>query len=170
MWNFGLICVRLSNHRKLVHSKCICCFILPYLVSVDRVHHYTTYNRMQSNSKLPKVGECNYIFQDNVYIDVMTSFENSYYSPLFLLFQYVMYIPGLTILLKIPLVMPFISCHLDKIRGGWERGGGGSRKVSPTKPLQDVRTVPAKDSCTINFPAQFSNNQSNGRVINVRST
>lgn len=36
-------------------------------------------------------------------------------------FQYVMYLPGLTMLLKIPLVMPCISNHLEAIRGGYER-------------------------------------------------
>ncbi len=37
-------------------------------------------------------------------------------------FQYCMYLPALTILLKIPLI--FLSGYLDKIRGGWERGKG----------------------------------------------
>jgi len=36
-------------------------------------------------------------------------------------FQYVLYIPGLTILLKIPLVLPPLSSHLDKIRSGYVR-------------------------------------------------
>ena len=82
-----------------------------------------------------------------------------------------MYIPGLTILFKIPLVMPFISCHLDKIRGGYERGSG-TKKVSPTKPLaaSEKTSIPSKDSFTINFPTQFTNDQRHGRVINVRST
>jgi len=37
-------------------------------------------------------------------------------------FQYALYVPGLTVLLKAPLVIPPISWHLDKIRGGYERG------------------------------------------------
>merc|ERR1712154_67796 len=36
-------------------------------------------------------------------------------------FQYCLYFPGLAILLKIPLILPGISHHLDKIRGGYER-------------------------------------------------
>ena len=39
----------------------------------------------------------------------------------FMLFQYCLYFPGLAILLKIPLILPGISHHLDKIRGGYER-------------------------------------------------
>lgn len=37
-------------------------------------------------------------------------------------FQYCLYFPGLTMFLKIPLILPGISHHLDKIRGGYERG------------------------------------------------
>jgi len=44
-------------------------------------------------------------------------------------FQYVLYIPGLTVLLKLPLMIPPISWHLDKIRSGYERGV--SSKVGP---------------------------------------
>jgi len=44
-------------------------------------------------------------------------------------FQYVLYIPLLTILLKIPLVLPPISSHLDKIRSGYVR----SSMISHTK-------------------------------------
>merc|ERR1711874_313773 len=36
-------------------------------------------------------------------------------------FQYVLYIPLLTILLKIPLLLPPLSSHLDKIRSGYVR-------------------------------------------------
>ena len=48
---------------------------------------------------------------------------------LLFLFQYVLYIPGLTVLLKLPLMIPPISWHLDKIRSGYERGV--SSKVGP---------------------------------------
>jgi len=41
-------------------------------------------------------------------------------------FQYCLYIPGLTILLKIPLVLPPLSTHLDNIRGGYVRSKGGT--------------------------------------------
>lgn len=41
-------------------------------------------------------------------------------------FQYVLYIPGLTILMKIPLVLPPLSTHLDNIRGGYVRTKGGN--------------------------------------------
>jgi len=44
-------------------------------------------------------------------------------------FQYALYIPGITILLKIPLVLPPLSGHLDKIRGGYVRGG--DKQTSP---------------------------------------
>merc|ERR1712109_229143 len=37
-------------------------------------------------------------------------------------FQYALYVPGLTILLKLPLVLPPISTHLDRIRAGYVRG------------------------------------------------
>jgi hypothetical protein len=80
-----------------------------------------------------------------------------------------MYIPGLAILLKIPLVMPFISGHLDKIRGGYERKSAIA-KIAPTKPLKQDSMQQSKDSFTVNFPPQFTTNQSNGRMINVRST
>jgi len=42
-------------------------------------------------------------------------------------FQYVLYIPALTILLKIPLVLPPLSSHLDKIRSGYVRSSLISR-------------------------------------------
>lgn len=38
-------------------------------------------------------------------------------------FQYALYIPALTVALKLPLVLPPLSCHLDSIRGGYVRGG-----------------------------------------------
>ena len=43
------------------------------------------------------------------------------YRQPFYCFQYCLYFPGLAILLKIPLILPGISHHLDKIRGGYER-------------------------------------------------
>lgn len=49
-------------------------------------------------------------------------------------FQYALYIPGLTVFLKIPLVLPPLSCHLDNIRGGYVRG---------TKKTSAVDTVPS---------------------------
>jgi len=47
-------------------------------------------------------------------------------------FQYALYIPLLTILLKIPLVLPPLSCHLDKIRSGYVRTNllCGSKKTA----------------------------------------
>ena len=36
-------------------------------------------------------------------------------------FQYAVYLPGLAILMKIPLILPCIDKKLQKIRGGWER-------------------------------------------------
>ncbi len=38
-----------------------------------------------------------------------------------------MYLPALAILLKIPLL--FLSGYLDKIRGGWERGGKNAKNT-----------------------------------------
>lgn len=37
-------------------------------------------------------------------------------------FQYVLYIPGITLLLKLPLLIPPLSTHLARIRGGYVRG------------------------------------------------
>lgn len=37
-------------------------------------------------------------------------------------FQYALYIPGITIVLKLPLVLPPLGTHLDRIRGGYVRG------------------------------------------------
>ena len=37
------------------------------------------------------------------------------------LFQYAFWIPGLTIALKLPLIIPPIDWYLTKIRGGWTR-------------------------------------------------
>ena len=37
-------------------------------------------------------------------------------------FQYGVYVPGLAILTKIPLIFPCVDNMLQKIRGGWERG------------------------------------------------
>lgn len=40
-----------------------------------------------------------------------------------------MYLPALMVLLKIPLL--FLSGHLKKIRGGWEREKEGRKKMYP---------------------------------------
>ena len=63
------------------------------------------------------------------------------------LFQYALYIPGLTILMKIPIVLDdwLQIGYLNKIRGGWERNskwGTGSKVDSeagnaPVKQLDD---------------------------------
>jgi len=37
-------------------------------------------------------------------------------------FQYAIYLPGLAIIMKIPLLLPCVDQMLEKIRGGWERG------------------------------------------------
>ena len=37
-------------------------------------------------------------------------------------FKYALYIPGLTLLMKLPLVLPPLSGHLYKIRAGFVRG------------------------------------------------
>ncbi len=37
------------------------------------------------------------------------------------LFQYCMYFPGVTLLLKLPLTLPCVSSQLERIRGGFER-------------------------------------------------
>jgi len=78
-----------------------------------------------------------------------------------------MYIPGLTILLKIPLVMPGISCYLDKIRGGWERKSAFKNNLSGVT-LTNTLTDSSKNK-TYNI-AMPDENQSSGRVFNVRST
>jgi len=43
-------------------------------------------------------------------------------------FQYALYIPFLTMLLKIPLVIPPLSTHLDKIRSGYVRSSSKAAK------------------------------------------
>ncbi len=43
--------------------------------------------------------------------------------------QSCMYLPALMVLLKIPLL--FLSGHLKKIRGGWEREKEGRKKMYP---------------------------------------
>jgi len=52
-------------------------------------------------------------------------------------FQYVLYIPLLTILLKIPLLLPPLSSHLDKIRSGYVRTNlfGGNKNQIDNKTL-----------------------------------
>ena len=49
-------------------------------------------------------------------------------------FQYVLYIPFLTILLKLPLVLPPLSSHLTKIRSGYVR----SRNKKQSNSSQNV--------------------------------
>ena len=44
---------------------------------------------------------------------------NLFFCPF--LFQYAFWIPGLTIALKLPLIIPPIDWYLTKIRGGWTR-------------------------------------------------
>merc|ERR1719341_1191831 len=45
-------------------------------------------------------------------------------------FQYALYVPGLTILLKLPLVLPPLSTHLDRIRAGYVRGSSPPNSAS----------------------------------------
>ena len=49
-------------------------------------------------------------------------------KPMTLFVKYALYVPGMTILLKVPLVVPPLSTHLDRIRGGYVRG---NNKPSP---------------------------------------
>ena len=49
-------------------------------------------------------------------------------------FQYVLYVPFLTILLKLPLVLPPLSTHLTKIRAGYVR----SRNTKQQSPSENV--------------------------------
>ena len=53
------------------------------------------------------------------------------YMMLFL--QYSIWVPGLTIALKIPLLLPCVDYHLTKIRGGWTRGINESNKAWSNK-------------------------------------
>jgi len=53
-------------------------------------------------------------------------------------FQYVLYIPGLTILLKIPLVLPPLSSHLDKIRSGYVRSSLISRNNNKKEKKNEI--------------------------------
>jgi len=53
-------------------------------------------------------------------------------------FQYVLYIPGLTILLKIPLVLPPLSSHLDKIRSGYVRSSLISRNNNEKEKKNEI--------------------------------
>merc|ERR1739842_179093 len=45
-------------------------------------------------------------------------------------FQYVLYVPFLTILLKLPLVLPPLSTHLTKIRAGYVRSRNTKQQSS----------------------------------------
>jgi hypothetical protein len=85
--------------------------------------------------------------------------------------QYVMYIPGLTILLKIPLILPGISCYLEKIRSGYERHSVFDKVVVDIKPAhQETWTaVTSKEkSQGVLLPSFFKH--SNSVTINTRTT
>ena len=45
------------------------------------------------------------------------------------LFQYALYIPFVTIVMKVFLIIPPIDWHLTKIRGGWERHGNKAGRI-----------------------------------------
>lgn len=77
-----------------------------------------------------------------------------------ILFQYVMYIPGLAILLKIPLVMPGLSGHLENIRGGWERNSASKNNILQTKFREPFKNT----NYTIAMP---DGQKSSGRIISV---
>merc|ERR1712226_369272 len=49
-------------------------------------------------------------------------------------FQYALYVPGLTILLKLPLILPPLSTHLDRIRAGYVRGSSAPTSASSESP------------------------------------
>ena len=55
------------------------------------------------------------------------------YCPL----QYALYVPGLTLLLKLPLLLPPLSTHLARIRGGYVRA-----RASTTKPAAASASAP----------------------------
>ena len=55
------------------------------------------------------------------------------YCPL----QYALYVPGLTLLLKLPLLLPPLSTHLARIRGGYVRA-----RPSTTKPAAASASAP----------------------------
>ena len=59
------------------------------------------------------------------------------------LFQYALYVPGLTVVLKAPLVIPPLSWHLDKIRGGYERGS--KAKVDSSNVTLTKATLPTPE-------------------------
>jgi hypothetical protein len=58
----------------------------------------------------------------------------------FNLFQYALWIPVLTLALKMPLVFPPVDWYLTKIRGGWTRGIPAEKSTIPEK-----STKPEKD-------------------------
>ena len=62
--------------------------------------------------------DINYNFNFNI----VTYWNNKNIVIFIILFQYAIYLPGLAILLKLPLLVPCIDQMLQKIRGGWERG------------------------------------------------
>ena len=51
--------------------------------------------------------------------------------------QYALYVPGLTLLLKLPLLLPPLSSHLARIRGGYVRA-----RPNTTKPAVNQDTAP----------------------------
>ena len=48
-------------------------------------------------------------------------------------FQYILWIPGLTLALKVPLLIPPVDWYLTKIRSGWTRGTSRTRQQSMEK-------------------------------------
>ena len=64
----------------------------------------------------------------------------SYFLFHFNLFQYALWIPVLTLALKMPLVFPPVDWYLTKIRGGWTRGIQAEKSTisgKSTKPEKD---------------------------------
>ncbi len=57
------------------------------------------------------------------------------------MFQYALYIPGLTILLKVPLVLPPLSCYLDSIRGGHVRGRRDAPPPDTDSQNNDIKDI-----------------------------
>ena len=60
--------------------------------------------------------------------------------------QYAIWVPGLTILLKGPLIITPIDNYLTKIRGGWTRGPGKSSDstIVNGEDFNLLRTLPNK--------------------------
>ena len=64
---------------------------------------------------------------------LIVSRKNSYCLFHFNLFQYALWIPALTLALKMPLVFPPVDWYLTKIRGGWTRGIPAEKSAKPEK-------------------------------------